>query len=626
MVFGVSTDGVESHRKFCESLTLPFPLLVDEQGRAARDFGVFLEAMGGIARRTMFLVERDGRLGYVDDAYDLKTEADGEALLQALGPAPEAPLAARAPIDAPTALSPERLDPEAIRKDLQTLAADDFEGRGVGSRGERRTIEFLTEQLTAAGFSPGHGPSFVQQVPLLSITKEKAPTLALGGIGLRFLDDFVLMTRRQGAGPLEAGGELVFVGYGCSAPEFGWDDYAGLDVKGKVVVCLVNDPPLADGRFGGKAMTYYGRWTYKYEEAARRGAAGCLIVHETEPAAYGWEVVRNSWGGEQFDFARADGGASRCAFEGWITREVAVDLFRRSGSGLDFDALRATAAVDGWKPVALALPATARIEQKLAPIVSRNVLGILPGSDPQRSREHVLLCAHWDHFGIDPAKPGDTILNGAIDNASGCAGVLEIARALGRAPRSARSVAVLFVTAEERGLLGSQWYAENPVVPLEQTLAVINLDGLNVFGRTRDLAVVGMGQSSLELLLGDAIAAQGRTLVPDPEPEKGSYFRSDQMSFAHKGVPALYTKQGVDYIGQGPDYGLELRRRYTAERYHKPSDEFDPSWLFDGAAEDLQALLSVARRVLASETWPQWNDGSEFKALRPQAGPPAGGG
>ncbi len=245
MVFGVSTDGVESHRKFCESLTLPFQLLVDEQGRAARDFGVFLEAMGGIAKRTMFLVERDGRLGYVDDAYDLKTEADWEALLQALGPAPEVPLAARAPIDTPTALSPERLDPEAIRKDLQILAADDFEGRGVGSRGERRTIEYLTEQLTAAGFSPGNGPSFVQQVPLLSVTKEKAPQLALGGIGLRFLDDFVLMTRRQGAGPLEAGGELVFVGYGCTAPEFGWDDYAGLDVKGKVVVCLGPPRPFA---------------------------------------------------------------------------------------------------------------------------------------------------------------------------------------------------------------------------------------------------------------------------------------------------------------------------------------------------------------------------------------------
>ncbi len=617
MVFGVALDGVESHRKFCDSLALPFQLLTDEEGRASRDFGVFLEAMGGIARRTMFLVGAGGKLDYVDEAYELKSDADWEALLAALGPRPEVPGA--------TALIPEKLDGEAIRKDLQKLASDEFEGRGVGTRAERFTVDYLVEQLTAAGFAPGNGPSFVQQVPLVSVQKAKSPQLELGKVPQRFLDDFVVMTRRQKEAALKASGELVFVGYGCSAPEFRWDDYAGLDVKGKVVVCLVNDPPLADGRFGGKAMTYYGRWNYKFEEAARRGAAGCLIVHETEPAAYPWEVVRNSWGGEQFDFARADGGASRCAFEGWITREAAVDLFRRSGGGLDFDAVHAAAGQDGFRPVALGLDASVQIEQKVAPIVSRNVLGVLPGCDPRQSGEFVLFCAHWDHFGIDLTKVGDQILNGAVDNASGCAGLLELARALGRAPRPGRSVAVLFVTAEERGLLGSQWYAEHPLIPLERTLAAINLDGINVWGRTRDLAVIGMGQSDLEERLGAAIVAQGRTLVADPEPEKGSYFRSDQLSFAKKGVPALYVKQGVDFIGQGAEYGLEIRRSYTAERYHKPGDEFDPSWVFDGAVEDLSALLFVARGVLASEQWPQWNATSEFKALRPQAGPAATG-
>ncbi len=624
MVYGVALDGVASHRKFCDSLTLPFPLLVDEQGHASHDFGVFVDSYGGIARRTMFVVDASGKVAYVDDNYDLKTNADFDALLQALGPRPEAPPDEQALVTDPPLLTLEVLSGDAVRKDLQTLASDEFEGRGVGTRAERHTVDYLTAQLTDAGFAPGNGSSYVQQVPLMSITKEKPPKLELGKLGQRFLDDFVVMTRRQATPKLEVEGELLFVGYGCTAPEFQWDDFAGVDVAGKVIVVLVNDPPVADGRFGGKAMTYYGRWTYKYEEAARRKAAGCLIVHETEPAAYPWEVVRNSWGGEQFDFGRNDGGASRAAFEGWITREVAVDLFRRSGAGLDFDELKAAAARPGFKPVALGLTAKVTIEQKVTPIVSRNVVGILPGADPRRSNEFVVLCAHWDHFGIDPTKVGDQIMNGAVDNASGTAGVLELARALGRGPRPGRSVLALFVTAEERGLLGSQWYAEQPLVPLAQTLAVINMDGLNVWGRTRDMAVVGMGQSALEDLLADAATEQGRVLVPDPEPEKGFYYRSDQLSFARKGVPALYIDQGIDFIGQGPEYGREIRRHYTAEQYHKPSDQFDPSWNFDGAEDDLRALLSVARRVLVDERWPEWRDGSEFKALRPKAGPEKG--
>jgi len=623
MVFGVSLDGVESHRKFCDSLALPFQLLTDEHGRHAREFGVFLESFGGVARRAMFVVERDGRLGHIDGNYDLKTESDWESLLAALGPRPETPPPARLLVDAPPPLTSERLDGDAIRRDLQLLASDEFEGRGVATRAERRTVEYLTEQLTQAGFAPGNGPSFVQQVPLLSVTKVAPPELRLGGVALRFLDDFVLMSKRQQPGAQKTTGELVFVGYGCVAPEFGWDDYREVDVKGKVVVCLVGDPPLPDGRFGGKAMTYYGRWTYKYEEAARQGAAGCLIVHETEPAAYGWEVVRNSWGGEQFDFIRADGGAARCAFEGWITREVFVELLARSRGGLELAAVKQAALQEEFRAVPLAVEAESVAEHKFEPVVSRNVIGLLPGSDPRVAKEHLLFTAHWDHFGIDPTKVGDSILNGAIDNACGVAALLEVARALGRGPRPRRSVVMLFVTAEERGLLGSHFYAENPVHPLADALALINIDGWNVHGRTRDMAVIGMGQNSLEGLLGEALTAQGRVLAPDPEPEKGSYYRSDQLPFARAGVPALYTGRGVDFIGQDAGYGLELRRRYTTQHYHKPSDEFDPAWTYDGAVEDLHALLSVARRVLATPAWPQWNDESEFKSLRPQAGPRA---
>jgi len=609
MLFGVSLDGSESHRKFCDSLDLPFPLLADPDGRCARAFGVFADLHGGIAKRSMFVLDEEGVVAYVDESYDLKTDADLEALLAALGPkrAPER--------DRPD----DELFPLAeYRADLATLASDEFEGRGVGTRGERRTVEYLAGKLAEAGFSPANGGSFSQPVPLVSVRKKAPPRLALGEAELRPLDDFVAMSRRQQP-RVEAGGELLFAGYGCAAPDQKWDDFKGVDCAGKVLVVLVNDPPLADGRFGGPAMIYYGRWTYKFEEAARRKAAGVLVVHETAPAAYPWEVVRNSWGGEQFDVGRADGGASRCAFEGWITRDAAVAACRAAGR--DFDELKAAAARDDFTPTPLGLYAQCVVEQELRPIVSQNVAGILPSADPRRSNEFVLLCAHWDHFGIDPAREGDPIFNGAVDNASGCAGVLALARALGRGPRPARSVVALFVTAEERGLLGSHYYAEHPLVPLESTLAMINLDGMNVWGRTKDLSVVGMGQSSLEELLAEAAAAQGRVLIPDPEPEKGFFYRSDQLNFARKGVPALYVDPGLEFVGKPAGYGEEVRRRYTADHYHKPGDEFDPGWDLAGVIEDLAALHGVVRRVLAGAEWPRWREGSEFRAARPGAAP-----
>jgi Zn-dependent M28 family amino/carboxypeptidase len=611
----VSLDAGASHRKFCDSLGLPFPLLVDEGGKVARDWGVFLDAYGGIARRSVFVVDPKGVVTYVDAEYDVKTSAGMDKLFAALGPVD----------DRETKSVDALFSVDEYRDDLKALSSDEFEGRGIGSRGEKKTVDFLAAQLKSAGFSPGHGPSFVQPVPLVSMTMAQPPKLELGGKALRFLDDFVLFTHRQPASSTEqkvaADGDLVFVGYGCTAPEEKWDDFKGVDVAGKVVVVLVNDPPLADGRFGGKAMTYYGRWTYKFEEAARRHAAGALLVHETEPAAYPWQVVRNSWGGEQFDFGREDGGASRCAFEGWVTREVALDLFQRAG--LDFDAAKKSAARDDFKPIALhakdakapndaALPCHCVIEQKVTPIVSHNVVGILPGRDPRTSNDFVVLSAHWDHFGLDPKLDGDQIFNGAVDNASGCAGILALARAIARGPRPARSVMALFVTGEERGLLGSQYYCDHPLVPLERTRALVNLDSIDVWGPTKDVAVVGKGQTTLEDVLAEVAKTRGRVLVPDPEPEKGFYYRSDQLSFARKGVPALYVDPGVDFVGKPAGWGEEMRKRFTAERYHKPSDEFDPAWDLSGAVQDLVLLDEVVERVLGDDAPPRWKEGSEF--------------
>ncbi len=575
------------------------------------------------------MLDPKGVVAYVDESYDLRTGADFDLLLAALGPK----RTEGADGGADGASDGSLFSTDEFRDDLKVLSSDEFEGRGVHSQGEQRTVGFLSARLAAAGFSPAAGSSFEQPVPLVSLLHSAAPCLSLGDVAMRPLVDFVAVTRRHQP-RVEAGGELLFVGYGCTAPEYRWDDFKGVDCAGKVLVFLINDPPTSgggdpptsdggdpptsDGRFGGNAMTYYGRWTFKFEEAARRKAAGAIIVHETEPAAYPWEVVRNSWGGEQFDCAREDGGASRCGFEAWMTREAVAVLFRRAGK--DFATLRAAAARDDFAPVALGLAAKCVIEQTVTPLQSRNVAGILPGADPRRSNEFVVLCAHWDHFGVDAKRDGDRIFNGAVDNASGCAGVLAIARALARGPRPARSVVALFVTAEERGLLGSQWYADHPLVPLEKTLAVINLDGANVWGRTKDMAVVGMGQSSLEELLAEAATAQGRVVVPDPEPEKGFFYRSDQLSFARKGVPALYVDPGVDFVGKPAGFGEEIRKHYTAELYHKPGDEFDPGWEFAGAIEDLMALHAVARNVLDGADWPRWHESSEFRALRPTPG------
>jgi len=541
-------------------------------------------------------------------------DVDGEAQLAAPGPRP---------------VGDGLFSADEFKRDLQTLSSDEFEGRGIGSAGEEKAVAYLSAQLAAAGWKPGVASSFEQKVELLQFDPARAPELSVGGKTLAPLTECVVFSRRQEPSVAVADAPLLFVGYGCAAPEYRWDDYKGVDCKGKVLLMLVNDPPLADERFGGPAMTYYGRWTYKFEEAARRGAAGAILVHETEAAAYPWEVVRNSWGGTSFDLVREDRGASRCAFEAWIGRDAALALLQRAGK--DFGTLKAAAATDAFRPVELGVTVACALERKIQPLRSRNVVGVLPGGDPARAAggapggdEWLVLCAHWDHLGKDDTLDGDRIYNGAIDNASGCAGILALARALARAPeKPKRSTLALFVTGEERGLLGSQWYCDHPIVPLEKTAAMINLDGMNVLGRTRDLAVIGMGQTTLEDLLGDALRAQQRRLVPDPMPEQGRFFRSDQLSFARKGVPGLYISGGLDFPDRPEGWGIAQRKRYTADHYHKVKDEFDPAWSYDGTLEDLGALYAVARHVLDDAAPPEWRAGSEFRALRLAPAAPA---
>jgi peroxiredoxin/Zn-dependent M28 family amino/carboxypeptidase len=614
-LYAVSLDGADSHGKFSAALGLPFPLLSDPGGAAAKQFGVYDDEFGGVARRSVFVIGADGVLTYVDAQYDLSSDVDWGALLAALGRKP---------------VGDGLFSADEYRRDLQTLSSDEFEGRGIGSQGEEKTVAYLSAQLVAAGWKPALGASFEQPVALLQFDPVRAPQLAVGGTSLQPPGECVVFSHRQTPAVKVADAPLLFVGYGCTAPEYRWDDYKGVDCKGKVLLMLVNDPPLADDRFGGPAMTYYGRWTYKFEEAARRGAVGAILVHETETAGYPWEVVRNSWGGTSFDLRREDQGASRCAFEAWVARDTALALLQRAGK--DFGALKAAAATEAFRPVEVGVTVACSLERTLTPLQSRNVVGVLPGGDPPRAvadavrgDEWLVLCAHWDHLGKDDQLEGDRIYNGAIDNASGCAGILALARALARAPeRPRRSALALFVTGEERGLLGSQWYCEHPVAPLEKTAAMVNIDGMNVLGRTRDLAVIGMGQSTLEDLLGDALGAQQRRLVPDPMPEQGRFFRSDQLSFVRKGVPALYLGGGLDYVDRPEGWGAAQRKHYTADLYHKVKDEFDPTWNYDGTLEDLAALYAVAHHVLDDAAVPEWRASSEFRALRAApAAPPA---
>ena len=509
---------------------------------------------------------------------------------------------------------------ESLLKHIRTLASDEFEGRSPGSNGEERTIQYLQAQFRATGLEPGNPDgSYLQKVPLVGITADPEMILTFSGGGrtleAKFGRDFVAGTKRvEESVAIDA--ELVFAGYGVQAPEYEWDDFKGAEVKGKVPVVLVNDPPVEDEKvFGGKAMTYYGRWTYKFEKAAELGAAGCLIIHETGPAGYPWGVVQNSWSGEQFDLVTPDKNAGRIAVEGWISSEQAQALFRLAGK--DLAALKKAAVSREFRPVPLGLRARLRIKNTLRHVDSHNVVARLTGSDTKLKNEYVIYTAHWDHLGMKPEATGDKIYNGARDNASGSAALLEIARAykqLRVAPR--RTLLFLAVTAEEQGLLGSRYYAEQPLYPLTQTAAVINMDGMNVLGRTRDLVSIGVGSSTLDEIVEGVAREQGRTVKPDAEPEKGFFYRSDQFEFARKGVPALFADEGVNYISKPERWGLRMRDKYTKEDYHKPSDEVKDDWDLSGAVEDCQLNLLVGYRVANELKMPEWKRGAEFKAAR----------
>lgn len=507
------------------------------------------------------------------------------------------------------------------------LASDAFEGRGPGTAGEDSTVNYLTRQFKRMGLQPGNPDgTFVQQVPMFGFTAQPKASFTAGAktINLNFPSDYVAVSRRFVPTIDVNNSEMVFVGYGIVAPEYGWDDYKGLDVKGKTIVMLINDPPVpAPGKagtldstmFGGKAMTYYGRWTYKYEIATQKGAAAAIIIHETGPAGYPYEVISGSWSRENFDISKPNKNMDRVAVEAWITNEKAKQLF--AAAGKNYEQLKAAAAKKDFKPVPLGAKANFNIKNKLREVKSRNVIAKLEGQDPTLKDEFVVYTAHWDHLGKDPQLKGDQIYNGALDNASGTAGLLELAEAYTKLPeKPKRSILFLAVTAEEKGLLGSKYYATNPLYPLNKTLANINMDVLNAYGPTEDVIVVGHGNSELEDVLAQEAKSQNRHIVPETSPETGSYYRSDHFEFAKQGVPALYARSGVKAKGQPADYVEKWQQNYTANDYHKLSDEVRPDWNLSGAVEDLQLFFKVGYRIANAAEYPQWKEGSEFKARR----------
>jgi Zn-dependent M28 family amino/carboxypeptidase len=521
------------------------------------------------------------------------------------------------------------IDADAVLAHTKILASDEYGGRAPGTKGEELTVNYLVEQFKKIGLKPGNTDgTYVQKVPLVGITADGAPLVVRSAAGAEHRvpwgSDLVAWTKHVADSAAIENSEMVFVGYGVVAPEFDWDDYKGIDVKGKTLVMLINDPPVPDPAngwqldpktFGGRAMTYYGRWTYKYEIGAEKGAAGVVIIHETEPAGYPFEVLQGGNLGEKLDLVTPDKNMGRAAIEAWVTVDQGRQILNLAGQ--DFDELKKQAATREFKPVPLGLTASIRLRNKLRTMASQNVVARLEGRDPQLRNEHVIYTAHWDHLGVGPEVDGDRIYNGAVDNAVGTAGIVEIARAFTRLPTPPkRSVLFLAVTAEEQGLLGSQYYSVQPIYPLEKTLAVVNLDTLNVHGRTKDMTIIGFGASELDDYLRDAAGEQGRVVRPEPEPEKGFYYRSDHFNFAKLGVPALHFDDGVDFLGKTPDYSAKVRSEYTERDYHKPSDIVRPDWDLSGAREDLKVYFAIGYRVAEADKFPEWKPGNEFRAKR----------
>ena len=510
-----------------------------------------------------------------------------------------------------------------LLRHVRVLSSDEFEGRAPATRGEEVTVKYLADQLRSYGVQPGNPDgSYIQKVPLMGVTSEIAAKLRVAGQAHEVSQpaEAVLSCLRFEPEIAVTNSELIFVGYGVVAPEYNWDDFKGVDVRGKTLVFLINDPPVADAgdstrlddaTFKGRAMTYYGRWTYKYEIAAEKGAAAAIIVHETGPAGYPYMVVAANYARETFDLQGSR--EKKLVVQGWMTLTGATNLFTKAG--FDFAEMKARALKRDFKPVALRTTADFQVRNKLRPVNSQNVVGKIAGSE--KPNEYVIYTAHWDHLGRNEKLTGDQIYNGALDNATGTAGLLEIAQAFGKmksAPK--RTLIFLFVTAEEKGLLGSKYYAEHPLYPLAGTLANINMDGLNPWGATRDIEVVGYGQTTLEDDLEKVAMAQGRVIRPDSEPQKGRFYRSDHFEFAKVGVPGLYIKGGVIMIGKSPEYGKQKLDEYTERDYHKLTDEIKPDWDFSGAVQDLRLLVEAGLAVANGETVPEWKEGSEFKSKK----------
>jgi Zn-dependent M28 family amino/carboxypeptidase len=528
----------------------------------------------------------------------------------------------------PATVPAARIEPQAILDRIKVLSSDEYEGRAPGTKGEDLTVRYLEDEFKKLGLQPGNTDgTYIQKVPLVGITGTNSEPLTVSRgprkQTFKWSDEVVAWTKHVADGAAIKDSDLIFAGYGVEAPEFNWDDFKDVDVKGKTIIVLVNDPQIPDPSdaskldakmFNGNAMTYYGRWTYKFEEGARKGAAGVLVVHETGPAGYPFSVVQGNLR-EKFDLVTPDKNMGRSAIEGWITLDATKRILQMAGQ--DFDALKKQALTREFKPVPLNLKASLAVRNSMRTLDSRNVVAKLEGSDPALKDQYVVYTAHWDHLGVGAPVNGDKIYNGALDNASGVAQLLEIAGAFAKAkPQPKRSILFVMVTAEEQGLLGSQYYSVTPIYPLAKTLANINIDGVNQWGRTKDITVIGLGASDLDDYLRDAAAEQGRTLRPDPEPEKGFYYRSDHFNFAKQGVPALYIDTGIDYVGKPPEYSKQKRDEYTEKDYHAPSDQVKPDWDLSGASEDGELLYVVGYRVANADKFPDWKAGNEFKAKR----------
>ncbi|QJR79885.1 M28 family peptidase [Alteromonas pelagimontana] len=501
---------------------------------------------------------------------------------------------------------------EKIRAPLKTLSSDEFEGRLPTTAGEKKTTDFLVQEFKAAGYQPGNEGSYLQEVALMEITANPDMQMTIGDNTFNYKDDMVASSRREQSTVNLDDSELVFVGYGVNAPEYNWNDYEGIDVKGKTVVILVNDPGFENpdnGKFQGTTMTYYGRWSYKYEEASRQGAAGALIVHETAPASYPWSVVANSWSGPQYGLVTGDGGASRVAVEGWLTLDAAKKVF--ADADMNFEEEKAKAA-QGPYSQPMNVKASVTVKNNFKKSKSYNVIATLPGA--KTPDEHVIYTAHWDHLGKDESLKGDQIYNGAHDNATGTAASIAMAQAFAKlSPRADRSITFLIVTAEEQGLLGSKYYADHPIIPFNKTVANINMDAMNVLGKTKDITVVGAGKSQMENYLEKAAKRQERNLTEEEHPEAGYYYRSDHFSFAKKGIPALYTEAGSE---PSDDETAKYRKRMNVivrGCYHQVCDQYRDNWDLSGITQDAQLLFDVGVNVANADSWPQWNSTSEFQ-------------